>query len=147
MAAPLSPAGFALPPASVSSNPANIARSARNNLDPSQVYFGGLNHEAAEEKSMPTKLLMVALVTVSMAACTKEKAIVWQKPAGEELVADQYSCENYMRQNGYYGGRLLGAIKRRDFCIPCMESHGYTGAGAVRRQRLGTDGLANAKQP
>jgi hypothetical protein len=128
VAAPLSPAGFSLPPESVSSNPAHIARSSRNNLDPSQVYFGGLNHEAAEEKSMPTKLLMLALVTVSMAACTKEKEIVWQKPGAtqEELAADQYRCENYMRQNGYYGGRLLGAINRREFYIPCMESHGYT---------------------
>jgi hypothetical protein len=87
-----------------------------------------LNHEAAEEKTMPTKLLLLALVTVSMAACTKEKEIVWQKPGAtqEELAADQYSCENYVRQNGYYGGRLLGAINRREFYIPCMESHGYT---------------------
>lgn len=52
---------------------------------------------------------------------------VWTKPGltQQEFRVDRYACERDMRQSGYYGTGLAGAIEMRNFFSRCMESKGY----------------------
>lgn len=73
---------------------------------------------------MAIRLMMLALV-LALSGCARYQ---WQKPGATEaeFKMDAYNCEKDMRQSGYYGGGLAGAIEAIEFEHRCMEAHGYT---------------------
>ncbi len=68
--------------------------------------------------------IVVAILCCLLAGCA---SIVWTKPdfTEEEFRVDRYACERDMRQSGYYGTGLAGALNAQGFFDRCMESKGY----------------------
>jgi hypothetical protein len=52
---------------------------------------------------------------------------IWTKQGGteQEYRVDAYACERDMRQSGYYGGGIAGALNAKGFYERCMMSKGY----------------------
>ena len=52
---------------------------------------------------------------------------IWTKPGLTEsdYRADDYACERDMRQSGYFGGGLAGALSAKGFFERCMGAKGY----------------------
>jgi hypothetical protein len=75
------------------------------------------------EKTM--RRLAIIAVLLPLAACAQ---YVWVKPGATQadFKRDAYNCEKDMRQSGYYGGGLAGALEAYGFEQRCMEAQGYT---------------------
>jgi hypothetical protein len=54
--------------------------------------------------------------------------MVWDKPGATQADynRDSYACEKDMRQSGYYGSGLVGALNAQSFFNECMTAAGYT---------------------
>jgi hypothetical protein len=70
--------------------------------------------------------MRLALVLLLLATACGPK--LWTKPgfSFEEWNRDRYECERDVRQSGYYGGGLIGAINAQGFYDRCLSGHGYT---------------------
>ena len=68
-------------------------------------------------------ILLVFSVLLS-AGCART---VWTKTGltEEEFRVDDYACERDMRQSGYFGTGLVGAVNARGFYDRCMQAKGY----------------------
>ena len=80
--------------------------------------------------------MLVALITILLATgCTR---YVWTKSnlTEQEFRSDSYACERDMRQSGYFGTGLVGALNSQDFFARCMKSKGYEKAPADQFQRI-----------
>ena len=66
----------------------------------------------------------VVLLLTGAAGCANR---VWVKADGSEsnFTQDHYECERDMRQSGYYGTGLTGAINAQGFFNQCMQARGY----------------------
>lgn len=60
-----------------------------------------------------------------LAGCAQQ---AWVKDGATEqdLVRDRYACERDVRQSGYYGDGLVGAVNMQGFFNRCMEAQGYS---------------------
>ncbi len=65
------------------------------------------------------------LVGLTLCGCATN---VWNKPGAtqQDYATDSYNCEKDMRQSGYYGSGILGAINAKNFEERCMFAHGWT---------------------
>ena len=65
------------------------------------------------------------LICVLLAGCAQYQ---WQKYGAtqQDFKRDAYNCEKDMRQSGYYGTGLVGAIEAYSFEDRCMEAQGYS---------------------
>ena len=43
----------------------------------------------------------------------------------QDVSRDTYACERDMRQSGYYGGGIVGAVNAQGFYNRCMDASGY----------------------
>ena len=70
-------------------------------------------------------IIAVAVVSVILSGCAPT---IWDKPGATQadFARDSYDCEKDMRQSGYYGGGLVGALNAEEFSDRCMVAHGYT---------------------
>lgn len=70
------------------------------------------------------RAIFAAIVCLALAGCTTYR---WAKPGATEadLQRDSYECERDVRQSGYYGGGLLGALNAEGFGERCMMAHGW----------------------
>ena len=70
-------------------------------------------------------IIFFTVIAVGLSSCAR---IVWDKPGAsqQDYAVDSYNCEKDMRQSGYYGGGLVGAINASDFESRCMVAHGWT---------------------
>lgn len=68
-------------------------------------------------------LSIAILVLVAGCAPTWE----WRHPTKNltDFKKDSYECERDVRQSGYYGGGIAGALNAQEFGARCMESKGY----------------------
>lgn len=66
----------------------------------------------------------VLALGVSLAGCAQ---VVWDKPGAtqQDFAKDSYECERDMRQGGYYGGGIIGAINAQEFEGRCMNARGW----------------------
>jgi hypothetical protein len=64
--------------------------------------------------------------------------LVWTKRGvtEQEWRADSYACERDMRQSGYYGTGLAGALNAQDFYGRCLQSKGYYKVPADQVQQV-----------
>jgi len=87
--------------------------------------------------SLMGRLLLLLVVGVAMSGCTQT---VWTKSGltEAEYRTDSYACERDMRQSGYFGTGLAGALNARDFQERCMLSKGYRKATEDELNRSGT---------
>lgn len=72
-----------------------------------------------------SRALVVGIVALLVSGC----AMVWTKPGAtdNDYYQDTYACERDVRQTGYHGGGLAGAISMQDFFARCMRAKGWTG--------------------
>lgn len=65
------------------------------------------------------------LLCVAMTACATPK---WDRPGAtqQDFNTDSYACERDMRQSGYYGGGIAGAMNAQSFQQRCMVSKGWS---------------------
>jgi hypothetical protein len=68
--------------------------------------------------------ILLAVAALALTGCAKT---IWTKPGltEQEYNVDAYACERDVRQSGYYGGGIAGALNMRDFYERCMRSKGY----------------------
>ena len=73
---------------------------------------------------MGTERLVAVLLLAGLAGWANK---VWVKADGTEsnFTQDHYECERDMRQSGYYGTGLTGAINAQGFFNQCMQARGY----------------------
>lgn len=64
-----------------------------------------------------------------LAGCTQ---YMWTRTDGrtdqeavDQFRKDRYECERDMRQSGYYGGGLAGAMEAQGFGERCLRARGY----------------------
>ena len=71
------------------------------------------------------KVLSAIVLSVALNGCAQT---VWLKPGAsqQDFASDRYSCERDVRQSGYYGGGLMGAINMENFFNQCMGAHGWS---------------------
>lgn len=71
---------------------------------------------------------VILVVSGSFLAVTGCAEKVWVKDGAsqQDFKRDSYSCERDMRQSGYYGSGLLGAVAAMEFSNRCMEAAGYS---------------------
>ena len=69
-------------------------------------------------------VILLMLATLATAGCAKT---IWTQPGITEQSyhTDTYECERDVRQSGYYGGGIAGALNMRDFYERCMRARGY----------------------
>jgi hypothetical protein len=69
----------------------------------------------------PTALFLFG---IAAAGCART---YWTKPGFNQADwnRDSYECERDMRQSGYYGSGLIGALNAQDFQEPCLVAKGY----------------------
>jgi hypothetical protein len=78
-----------------------------------------------------TKLLLIGLMLVGLSGCVRYG---WIHPnylpgslqAEQALKRDGYECEKDMRQSGYFGGGIIGAMNAQEFGERCMQARGYS---------------------
>ena len=60
--------------------------------------------------------------------------MVWVKPGAsqQDYATDSYNCERDMRQSGYFGTGIIGALNADDFASRCMIAHGWHQAPAAK---------------
>ena len=70
------------------------------------------------------RLMLLLTLGILATGCTQT---VWTKNnlTEAEYRADAYACERDMRQGGYYGTGLAGALNAQAFQERCMVSKGY----------------------
>ena len=70
-------------------------------------------------------LLIVAVAGPLLGGCAQT---VWDKPGATQadFQRDSYDCERDMRQSGYFGGGIVGALNASGFESRCMMAKGYT---------------------
>jgi len=70
------------------------------------------------------RLWLIGIAILALAGCTR---YVWTKPGltEQQFRTDSYACERDMRQSGYFGTGLVGALNAEDFQEHCMRSKGY----------------------
>lgn len=68
------------------------------------------------------KMFLLALLATGCA-----ESYIWTKDdtTQQDFARDAYSCERDVRQSGYYGGGLAGALEMQAFFDRCMVAHGY----------------------
>jgi hypothetical protein len=66
-----------------------------------------------------------AIAVLLIAGCAEQA--VWVKPGATEqdFAQDTYECERDMRQSGYFGTGIYGAINAREFTERCMVARGW----------------------
>lgn len=71
------------------------------------------------------RVLIAALIAFGLFGCA---TTVWNKPGAttQDFQKDSYDCEKDMRQSGYYGDGLIGALNAKGFEDRCMVAHGWT---------------------
>ena len=71
------------------------------------------------------KVLSAIVLSVALNGCAQS---VWLKPGAsqQDFASDRYSCERDVRQSGYYGTGLMGAINMENFFNQCMGAHGWS---------------------
>ena len=70
------------------------------------------------------RVVVGVLSVLVVFGCTR---VVWVKPgvSEQEFRVDSYVCEKDMRQSGYFGTGISGAMNASGFYERCMESKGY----------------------
>ncbi len=70
------------------------------------------------------RLPLLLVVGVLASGCAQT---VWTKSGltEAEFRADDYACERDMRQSGYFGTGIAGALNAKGFRERCMQSKGY----------------------
>lgn len=79
-------------------------------------------------------VVVCAATALLVAGCARW---VWTKSEGftqQEFLRDRYECERDMRQSGYYGSGLAGALNMQNFFESCMGARGW------RKVRADVDG-------
>jgi hypothetical protein len=73
----------------------------------------------------PFKMLILGLVVALLTGCA---SYAWYKPGitQQDFARDTYLCERDMRQSGYFGTGIAGAINQQNFFDRCMNANGYT---------------------
>jgi len=71
------------------------------------------------------KLFILGLVMASLAGCA---SYTWVKPGvtPQDFTRDAYLCERDMRQSGYFGTGIVGAMNQQSFFERCMIANGYS---------------------
>lgn len=66
---------------------------------------------------------------------------VWTKPGAtqQDLAKDSYDCEKDMRQSGYYGTGIIGAMNADGFEDRCMVAHGWRLQSTAQSLRTDND--------
>jgi hypothetical protein len=66
---------------------------------------------------------VLCLLALTLAGCQA----YWTKPGFNQADwnRDKYECERDMRQSGYYGTGIIGAINAQDFFEECLVARGY----------------------
>src|SRR5262249_10101529 len=79
------------------------------------------------------RLLPIFALMFGLAGCAQ---VYWTKAGFSEAEwnRDRYECERDMRQSGYYGTGLVGALNAENFFEGCLVARGYykTTAAASR---------------
>jgi len=70
-------------------------------------------------------LLILFLPTLALVGCG-QRAWVKEGATQQDFVRDRYACERDVRQSGYYGEGLTGAVNMQGFFNRCMEAQGYS---------------------
>ena len=75
-----------------------------------------------------THLFKTLILGLAIALLTGCASYAWYKPGvtQQDFSRDTYLCERDMRQSGYFGGGLVGAMNRQEFFDRCMNANGYT---------------------
>jgi hypothetical protein len=70
------------------------------------------------------KVIAIGAIGFSLASCATTG---WDKPGAtqQDYATDSYNCEKDMRQGGYYGSGLFGALNAQSFEDRCMVAHGW----------------------
>ncbi len=71
--------------------------------------------------------LASAAIVFGLCGCAPQP-MIWVKPGAsqQDYNKDSYDCERDLRQSGYYGDGLAGAINMRGFFERCMIAHGWS---------------------
>ena len=73
------------------------------------------------------KSVAVASISIfALSGCAAPTVWVKRGANSQDYSTDSYSCERDMRQSGYYGTGLTGAVNAATFENRCMEAHGWT---------------------
>ncbi len=74
-------------------------------------------------RRLPSVLPLLASLTLT--SCAQR---VWTKPGAsdQDFATDRYGCERDVRQSGYYGTGLAGAVNMNSFFSECMNAHGWS---------------------
>jgi len=88
------------------------------------------------------------LLSLAVAGCQT----YWTKPGFNQADwnRDRYECERDMRQSGYYGGGIVGAINAQDFFEECLVARGYYKVRESRSastQNYGNSGMFKGVDP
>ena len=68
-------------------------------------------------------ILVVSLLAV--AGCANSVRWVKDGATEQDFNRDSYGCERDVRQSGYYGTGVAGALNAQSFYARCMEANGY----------------------
>ena len=81
------------------------------------------------------RIILAVLIAVTLGGCAQ---YMWVKNGATdaEFRKDRYECERDMRQSGYYGGGLYGALNMMEFGEQCMRARGYQKTQADASARL-----------
>jgi hypothetical protein len=72
-------------------------------------------------------VLLLTQNSIALLLLTACATFVWTKDSftQQDFLRDRYECERDMRQSGYYGGGLAGAINMQNFFDSCMVARGW----------------------
>lgn len=103
----------------------NSAKSTTKTNQPRQCTTGRRTKAACQSFSSIRLTLITASVIAVLSGCASRR--VWVKPEAtqQDFVSDSYSCEKDVRQSGYYGTGLIGAVNAEAFYSRCMNAHGW----------------------
>lgn len=70
-------------------------------------------------------IVPACLVALALAGCANN--VIWRKQGATQAdwMKDSYECEKDMRQSGYFGTGLIGALNAQDFQSRCLRAHGW----------------------
>lgn len=80
---------------------------------------------------MKIKAIAAVCALTLLGGCAQ---VIWDKAGAtkQDYATDTYECERDVRQSGYYGGGLVGAINAQEFGARCMQARGWTARQAQR---------------
>jgi hypothetical protein len=69
--------------------------------------------------------IITTIAALGLGGCAE---YAWTKPGltQADFNRDSYNCEKDMRQSGYFGGGLVGALNAQAFEERCMTAQGYS---------------------